>query len=70
MLGPILEKVCRDQGVELVKVNTDKFPDLAVQFGVTALPTVKVISQGKVVDGFIGLKDAKALTDLVGKHRK
>ena len=55
-LGPILEKVVADTGgtVELVKVNVDENPRVSQAFGVQSIPAVYAISQGQVVDQFIG----------------
>jgi putative thioredoxin len=55
-LGPILEKVVSDTDgkVELAKVNVDDNPRIAQQFQAQSIPAVYAISEGKVVDGFIG----------------
>ena len=55
-LGPILEEVVAATGgtVELAKVNVDENPRVAQSFGVQSIPAVFAISEGKVVDQFIG----------------
>jgi putative thioredoxin len=55
-LGPILEKAVAATGgaVELAKVNIDENPRIAQSFGVQSIPAVFAISDGKVVDQFIG----------------
>ncbi len=55
-LGPILEKVVADTGgnVELAKVNVDENPRVAQAFAVQSIPAVFAVSQGQVVDQFIG----------------
>ena len=55
-LGPMLEKAVADTGgaVELVKVNVDENPRIAEAFQVQSIPAVFAISNGQVVDQFIG----------------
>lgn len=50
----------------LAKVNTDENQQLAVQYGVRSLPTVKLFQDGAPVDGFSGLipePEIRALLD-------
>jgi len=55
-LGPMIEKAVADTGgaVELAKVNVDDNPSVAQAFNVQSIPAVFAISQGQVVDQFIG----------------
>ncbi len=63
MMGPILEKVgaeLKDQ-LQVVKINTDKYPDLATKHKITSLPTLVVFKNGKPVDRIEGLVRAEQL---------
>ena len=56
VLGPVLERLAekyRDQWV-LAKVNTEHFPQLAMQYNIRGIPNVKLFINGKVVDEFTG----------------
>jgi len=55
-LTPILEKaVTKAKGtVRLVKMNIDKFPEIAGQLGVRSIPAVFAFKDGQPVDGFMG----------------
>jgi putative thioredoxin len=55
-LGPMLEQAVAATGgtVELAKVNVDENPRISQSFGVQSIPAVFAISDGKVVDQFIG----------------
>jgi len=55
-LAPILEKLAEDyQGrFHLVKIDTDQEQEVAHQFGIRSLPTVKLFKDGAVVDEFLG----------------
>jgi len=56
MLGPVLEKLAaQHQGAfELVKANIDELGPIAMQFGVSSVPTVLALRDGNVIDGFMG----------------
>lgn len=70
-LMPILSKIVNDlQGqVIMVKVNSDQNQNLATQFGVRSIPTVKFIKNGKVVDEFMGVQPAEKIQQIIKKHR-
>jgi putative thioredoxin len=56
VLSPILERVAAEQegGLELVKVDVDRNPALASQFGVQGIPTVLAFKGGRPVARFTG----------------
>jgi len=56
VLGPILEKVSGENegALELVKVDVDRNPALAAQFGVQGIPTVIAFRDGRPVARFTG----------------
>jgi len=56
VLGPILEKVAADHesALDLVKVDVDRNPALAAQFGVQGIPTVLAFKDGRPVARFTG----------------
>jgi len=62
-LSPLLERIVQQypQALLLAKVDCDKEPDLAMQFGVQSLPTVMLIKQGQSVDGFAGVETEQAI---------
>ena len=56
VLSPTLEKLAKkaDKTCRLVKVNTDIQQDLAVQYGIRSIPTVKLFIDGEEAGEFIG----------------
>ena len=48
-----------------MKINTEKYPQLASKYAVTALPTLMLFKGGAPVDRFEGLPTAAQLTDRV-----
>lgn len=63
-LGPVLEQVVAGLfgKVLLAKVNTDLEPGLAQQFRISGIPAVKAFHKGRVVNEFVGARDAKFLS--------
>jgi putative thioredoxin len=55
-LGPVLEKVIGETNgaVELAKVDVDANPRVGAAFKVQSIPAVFAISQGAVIDQFVG----------------
>ncbi len=56
VLGPVLERLEEKYNglFELVKLNTDYFPELASQYGVRGIPNVKLFVDGEVKAEFTG----------------
>jgi putative thioredoxin len=58
MLGPVLEKLAQeyDGKFVLAKVDTERDPELAGQFGVRSIPAVFAFRDGNAVDAFVGVQ--------------
>ncbi|HEX3894853.1 MAG TPA: thioredoxin [Rudaea sp.] len=71
-LGPILEKVVAsyDGAVKLAKVDTDAQMQLAAAFGIRSLPTVVLVKDGQMVDGFMGAVPESAVREFLQRHVK
>ena len=54
--------------IQLVKVNTDKEPQLATEYGVRSLPTVKFFKAGQVVDEFMGVLPEQAVREYIERY--
>ncbi|KAG7459320.1 hypothetical protein MATL_G00209410 [Megalops atlanticus] len=69
ILGPRLEKaVAKQQGrVAMAKVDIDEHTDLAIEYGVSAVPMVIAMRGGNVIDQFVGIKDEEQLDLFVSK---
>ena len=68
-LGPVLEKVVGETAgaVELAKVDVDSSPQVAAMFKVQSIPAVFAVSQGQVVDQFIGAQPEQQVRDFVAR---
>ncbi len=62
-MAPLLEKLVRelDGRVLLAKVNADQQQEVAAQFQVRSLPTLKLVVQGRLVDELVGGQTEAAL---------
>ncbi|XP_060046912.1 thioredoxin, mitochondrial-like [Erinaceus europaeus] len=69
ILSPRLEKmVAKQQGkVVMAKVDIDDHTDLAMEYEVSAVPTVLAMKNGDVVDKFVGIKDEDQLEAFLRK---
>ena len=69
-LMPLLSKLAEDYNGAflLAKVNIDEQQQLAQEFAVRSVPTVKVIKAGKVVDEFTGALPEPQIRAVIDKH--
>ena len=57
MVSPIVEQIAAENPQYLVaKVNVDEEPELAAQFGVSSIPLLAVVKNGKIVNKSAGTK--------------
>ncbi len=63
MMAPILEEVSSALGdrLQVVKIDTDRYPKLASQFQVQGLPTLMLFKQGQPVHRIEGVQPASQL---------
>jgi len=56
VLSPVLEKLEKESGGrwKVVKVNTDEEPELAQEFQIRSIPSVKLVHEGKLIGEFMG----------------
>lgn len=54
--------------VQLIKVNTDQEQQLATEYGVRSLPTVKLFKEGAVVDEFMGVLPERAVREFIERN--
>ena len=62
-LTPALEALAAEEhpNFRIVKINSDENPRTAAEFGVLAIPTMKVFRNGEVVKTIVGAKPTAAL---------
>ncbi|MEM1171634.1 MAG: tetratricopeptide repeat protein [Cyanobacteria bacterium P01_H01_bin.35] len=67
MLKPILEKLVQEYDFILAKVDVDQSPDLAQTYGIEGVPDVRVVTQGEVKPGFVGVLSEPKLRNFLGE---
>jgi putative thioredoxin len=67
MLKPILEKVAQEYDCIVTKLNIDENQSIAQAFRVEGVPDVKIIRNGEIIDGFVGVLPEPQLRELLVK---
>ena len=69
-LGPMLEKLAAEYNgaLRLGKVDVDQQQELAGMFGIKSIPTVVMVKDGQVLDGFAGALPEGQLREFLSRH--
>lgn len=67
MMGKVLEEI---KDLEIVKVNTDLFPELATKYGVMSIPTLIFFKDGVEIRKEIGFKPKEELEEIINSLKK
>jgi thioredoxin 1 len=66
MVAPVLEEIAEEREDVIVgKVNVDEEMELAVEFGVTSIPLLVVMDQGRPVKKAIGFRPKEDIEALL-----
>ena len=67
MVLPIVEEIASEREDLLVgKINVDDNPELAREFGIISIPTLRVIKDGKIINRASGAKSKAKILEMVG----
>ena len=69
MLSPVLEGVCEEMNVELLKVDVDSARDLAMQYNISSVPTIYLFKNKKPIDIKVGYMDEDEVSEWLKKHQ-
>lgn len=63
LIALIVEEIAEEMEgkAKVVKVNTDENPNLAMKYGIRAIPTIMVFKNGRVVDTKVGVQPKEVL---------
>ena len=57
MIAPVLEEIAAErEDITVAKIDVDKEMELAIQFGITSIPTLIVMDQGQAVNKLLGFR--------------
>jgi putative thioredoxin len=65
LLKPMLESLVEEYDFILAKIDIDANPDLAQAYGVSGVPDVRIVQQGQVTPGFVGVLPEPELRALI-----
>lgn len=68
MLKEELEELEKDNRFKIVKVDVDESEQTANAFNVDAVPSVFLLKDGKIIDGFMGYMPANLIIKKFEKH--
>lgn len=67
MVSPLVDEIADENPQYVVgKINVDEEPELASSFGVTSIPTLIVLQDGKVVRRSLGARPKAQILELLG----
>lgn len=65
-IAPYLEEIAQERSDVLIcKINVDEEPELATQFGVSSIPMLVVISDGRVIQQSVGARPKSEIEKLL-----
>lgn len=68
VMGTIIEEISNDRSdIDIIKVNTDEFNEIALSFGIMSIPTLFIMEKGEVVKKHIGLLSKEELETFINE---
>lgn len=66
MLTPVIEQIAKDHDeIKVCKVDVDKAPEIAMQYGIVSVPTLIVTDKGEEIQRSIGLVSKAEIEQLI-----
>ena len=67
MIAPVIDQLAVEYAgrVKVGKINVDEEPQLAAQFGIVSIPTVKIFRGGECAATLVGLRSKAELASLL-----
>lgn len=69
-IGPVIEELSKEYTgkVNVGKVNVDNNPQLSINYGVTSIPAILFLKDGKVVDKLVGAQPKANFVKKIEQH--
>lgn len=62
MMSPIIDEIAEEMpNVKVGKINVDSNGNLAMQYGVSSIPTIMIIKNGKIAKTFVGVTEKETI---------
>ena len=69
MIGPFLESIEEQLGVEVMTVHIDESPNIAAKYEVMSIPTVMIFKKGEKIAENVGAASKARLADWIKSHQ-
>lgn len=68
MIAPAIEEIAQEKAgeLEVYKIDIDRSPDVAQQFGIRGVPTLMVFEDGKPVSQMVGAQPKAQILQMIG----
>jgi thioredoxin 1 len=72
MVSPVMEELDKQYKgkIKFVKVNVDENPRVSSQFGITSIPTLMLVKDGKTAQRFVGFRPKADFVKVLDKYVK
>ncbi len=69
MLAPVIDEIATEFAgkIKVGKLDTDSAREAALEFGISAIPTVIIFNKGEVAQRFVGLQQKADLTTAINE---
>jgi len=69
-IGPVIDELSKEYAgkVKVGKVNVDENPQVSMNFGITSIPAILFIKEGKVVDKLVGAQPKANFVKKIEQH--
>ncbi len=69
-IGPVIEELSKEYAgkVNIGKVNVDNNPQLSTEYGITSIPAILFVKDGKVVDKLVGAQPKANFVKKIEAH--
>ncbi len=70
MIAPIIESLAEEYAgrLKVGKVNVDENSQLAIKYGIRAIPTLLLFKEGKVVEQMVGVQPKDTIRNVIERH--
>ncbi len=70
-LAPVIDEVAQEVGkdAQVYKLDVDEASEIAGEYGVMSIPTIKIFKAGEVVDEAMGVQSKEHILEMIDKHR-
>ncbi len=66
MIAPVIEEIARENtNIKVGKINVDEEGELAGAFGISSIPTLVVLKEGKIINQMVGFHSKEEILSMI-----